>query len=297
MVQPWERADAQIDEALAARLIAAQFPALAGAPVTFLDEGWGSRVFVVGDGWMFRFPKIRAADGDLGVELALLSQLAPRLPVAIPRFEHIGRPDLGYPFRFLGYRRIAGAMVQEAWPSFDPARLGTALGRAFSAIHSFPVEAARAAGVTEDALRIDLTTHWERAQKYLVGLTPEELPRVASLQTPPPSYDGPLRFIHGDILPNHVLVDGGELSGLLDWGDVTLGDPAVDLGGVLYIAGPAALDACLAAYDLPLDDGARARARFSARYAALMDVAWGRATGRRLETAAALRGLDHCESW
>jgi aminoglycoside phosphotransferase (APT) family kinase protein len=44
----------------------------------------------------------------------------------------------------------------------------------------------------------------------------------------PPWHQAPV-WIHGDLHPGNVLVEGGRLSGVLDFGDLTAGDPATDL--------------------------------------------------------------------
>jgi aminoglycoside phosphotransferase (APT) family kinase protein len=44
-------------------------------------------------------------------------------------------------------------------------------------------------------------------------------------------WSAPPTWIHGDLHPANVLVDVGELSGVLDFGDLCAGDPAVDLVG------------------------------------------------------------------
>lgn len=36
-------------------------------------------------------------------------------------------------------------------------------------------------------------------------------------------------WIHGDLHPLNVLVEGGAVSGIIDFGDITAGDPATDL--------------------------------------------------------------------
>jgi aminoglycoside phosphotransferase (APT) family kinase protein len=43
----------------------------------------------------------------------------------------------------------------------------------------------------------------------------------------PPPVDAVM--LHGDLHLRHVLVEGGALSGVIDWGDACLGDPSVDL--------------------------------------------------------------------
>jgi aminoglycoside phosphotransferase (APT) family kinase protein len=36
-------------------------------------------------------------------------------------------------------------------------------------------------------------------------------------------------WIHGDLHPRNVVVVGGEITGIIDWGDLTSGDPATDV--------------------------------------------------------------------
>ncbi|MBC7270947.1 MAG: phosphotransferase, partial [Streptomyces sp.] len=44
-----------------------------------------------------------------------------------------------------------------------------------------------------------------------------------------PEYTGPPVWAHGDLSPGNVLVDGGRLSAVIDFGVAGVGDPAVDL--------------------------------------------------------------------
>lgn len=37
------------------------------------------------------------------------------------------------------------------------------------------------------------------------------------------------RCVHGDLHARHVVLDGSRVAGIIDWGDVHLGDPAIDL--------------------------------------------------------------------
>ena len=59
----------------------------------------------------------------------------------------------------------------------------------------------------------------------------------------PPRFGGAPVLCHGDIAPEHILVDeaGGRVLGLIDFGDLLVGDPAIDLAGVCYLGGDAAL--------------------------------------------------------
>jgi aminoglycoside phosphotransferase (APT) family kinase protein len=49
-------------------------------------------------------------------------------------------------------------------------------------------------------------------------------------------------WIHGDLHPRNILVDRGRLSAVIDWGDVTRGDPATDLAAIWMLFPPRAHD-------------------------------------------------------
>ena len=67
---------------------------------------------------------------------------------------------------------------------------------------------------------------------------------LARMAVPPPDA----RVIHGDLGPAHIRVVGDEVTGVIDWGDCCIGDPALDLAWTRYGAGPAFAAALDAAY-------------------------------------------------
>ncbi len=44
-----------------------------------------------------------------------------------------------------------------------------------------------------------------------------------------PRWDGPALWLHGDLHPANMLTADGSLAAIIDWGDITAGDPATDL--------------------------------------------------------------------
>ena len=49
----------------------------------------------------------------------------------------------------------------------------------------------------------------------------------AGLDAPP--WDGPAVWVHGDLSDGNLLVRDGRLTGVIDWGGLIAGDPAVEL--------------------------------------------------------------------
>lgn len=55
--------------------------------------------------------------------------------------------------------------------------------------------------------------------------------RVPALSTPKPG-----RLLHGDFHTRHVYAEGGRITGIIDWGDASSGDPLYDFGRILHSA-------------------------------------------------------------
>lgn len=63
-----------------------------------------------------------------------------------------------------------------------------------------------------------------------------------------PAFSGQPRWLHGDIHGGNLLVRDGELTGLIDFGDLCAGDPACDLGGALLALHPSTWDVFTTTY-------------------------------------------------
>jgi aminoglycoside phosphotransferase (APT) family kinase protein len=81
-------------------------------------------------------------------------------------------------------------------------------------------------------------------------------------------WDGPPTWFHGDIAPGNILIDGGQLSGIIDWGTSGVGDPACDL--VIAWTFFNAAERRVFASEAGLDAGSWSRARGWALWKALI---------------------------
>ena len=61
------------------------------------------------------------------------------------------------------------------------------------------------------------------------GLDADELRRCWEDHVATAPWTGAPQWVHGDLHPLNLLVDGGRLSAVIDFGDLTAGDPATDL--------------------------------------------------------------------
>ncbi|HEY5340219.1 MAG TPA: phosphotransferase [Candidatus Aquilonibacter sp.] len=257
-----------IDEPLARQLVAAQFPQFAGTSIRRFGSGWDNAAFLLDERVVFRFPQRAIAAPLLVKELATLPRIADRLPKPVPKPIYAGRPYDRYPWHFAGYEVLRGATACSRDLSDDERHvLATDLGTFLRALHGIDVAPLRADGLPDDVLG---------------KLAPKRL----GLDEPP--LDGGLRVVHGDLYARHLLLDDdNRLCGVIDWGDLHAGLPAVDLSVVHMLVPPRFHGAFFAAYG-PVDERAWHFARARARCHAAFTLEYAQAVGdRALEAACA----------
>lgn len=267
---PLWQAEQSVDLALARQLIGEQFPELADVPIAPLGVGWDNTVFQVDRRYAFRFPRRAVAVPFLATEAALLGDLQAYLPLAIPVPRFPGEPSDRYPWPFLGYDLVAGTLLPRATPTESQRRaLAKPLAAFLRALHCLPEAFARQRGVPDDTIerlnsqRRDAATR-ERLDVLLArGLISTDQPILAILADPPDWTPTATQLVHGDVHAGQLLVDDAcRLVGVIDWGDVHVGDPGVDLAVAHALLPAAALEDFLAVYgDVPAARWQRARQR------------------------------------
>jgi aminoglycoside phosphotransferase (APT) family kinase protein len=288
-------AEQDVSAALAADLIGARFPDLRGAPVATLAAGWDNTVFRVGDEWIFRFPRRSVALPGVRREIAVLPGLAPRLPLPVPVPELVGEPSAGFPWPYWGARHVPGTELAEAGLP-DDARIAAAtrLGAFLRALHGVEPPT----GLPRDPMhRAEPSVMAPKARAWLARLAeagrrpPEAEPLLREAERLGPAR-GPLVTTHGDLHIRHLLVDpaSGAATGVIDWGDLCVADPAVDLSLAYAGFAGAARAALLSAYG-PVGAERETRARVLALCLCVMLAEYAAGTGRERLLAEALVGL------
>lgn len=224
-----------IVEADVRRLIGAQFPQLPLRSVELLAEGWDNAVWVADREWAFRFPRVGGAVAFLRTEIAVLPRLGP-LPLAIPVPVFIGEPDDEYPWPFTGARLIPGReLVASGLADDERVTAGRQLGAFLRALHGIDPDAVGSA-LPRRPERSDAARGLERDRARLrqvdeAGIWPvprrahDLIEQAAGLGAAPELVIG-----HGDLHVRHLLVDqAGRATGVIDWGEVAMLHPSIDL--------------------------------------------------------------------
>lgn len=294
-------AELTVDEELARRLIGEQFPELAARKARLLAEGWDNTVWLVDETWVFRFPRRKIAVPLVERELAVLPHLESALPLAIPAPVFSGHPTDAYPWPFLGSRFLPGSELGSTELTEDAElKLAATLGHFLRVLHS-PEIAGSVSGLSslpvDPNSRADMVQRVPRtrdtiAQVQKLGLwcAPATVERVleSAAQLPQPR---PSALIHGDLHFRHLLVGDGELTGVIDWGDLCLADPSVDLQLHWSYFSAEGRDAFLRAYG-PVADERLLRGRVFALFICAVLALYGHDESRPQIQRAALVGLE-----
>ena len=221
-----------IDDGLVRRLVAGQFPQWAGLAVKRLPSGGTvNAMYRLGEDMVVRLPLVQGGANDVSMEQVWLPRLAPHLPTPIPEVLGSGRPAEGYPWPWSVYRWLGGANP-EAGALSEPVLLAEELAEFVAAMRSVTLPGAPQAHRGGPVLSLDAETR--SAIERLRGIPQEGVDCDAATAVweetlRAPGWDGPPVWLHADLMPGNLLVAGGRLTAVIDFGCLGVGDPACDL--------------------------------------------------------------------
>jgi aminoglycoside phosphotransferase (APT) family kinase protein len=268
------------------RLVAAYMPGYQVDSVIWLGAGLDNTAYEVNSELIVRFSKEPdSADRAEQVSrearlLAAVAEVSP-LPVPQPAFT-VGEQGC------LAYFKIPGMSLLDLPRSQGQAHLvsiGATLGGFLAALHAVP--AGRVADLVDrDSRPLE---QWRREAADLYATVADAVPVAhrrpveAFLAAPPPDDGYTPVFSHNDLGIEHVLVNPATwaVTGIVDWSDAALTDPAYDVGLLHRDLGPTAAAAAIRSLQTSAADAAFAeRAVFYASCSVLEDLAYGIETGQ-----------------
>jgi aminoglycoside phosphotransferase (APT) family kinase protein len=214
-------------------LLREQHGDLAALPVTFGARGWDNQIWRLGEQLAVRLPWATDEASELILkEYALVPPLASRLPLPVPVPQRLGQPSEKFPHPWLVTTWVQGEPADRA-PATRGHEAAVTLAEFLAALHEpAPIDAppgqhGRGAPLADNA------AGFARALDAAIerGLIPNpDAVRLAwddAVDAPP--WNGHAVWLHGDLHPANVLTIDGSFSGVIDFGDLCAGDPALDL--------------------------------------------------------------------
>ncbi|CAL9352561.1 phosphotransferase [Nocardiopsis dassonvillei] len=253
-----------ITEDLVRDLLRERHPDLADLPLRLGARGWDNQVWRLGDDLAVRLPwATRSADALLRKEHTWLPALAPLLPLPVPVPQRLTEPSARFPRPWLVTTWVPGEPADRA-PATRAEEAAATLAAFLTALHhpapdDAPTGRDRGNPLAETAE--DFTRGLAAAVERGLVRDPDAVRAVWEDAVAAPEWAGPRVWLHGDLHPANVLTTGGDLSGVIDFGDLFAGDPACDLAAAWILLPDGAADLFHTAYRPGPDAATLRRAR------------------------------------
>lgn len=223
--------EVDINQEIVESLISIQFPEYVDLSLEAVQSsGTDNALYKLGDELVVRLPRTAAKEPPIEKEYKWLPLLAPRLPLAVPTPVAVGKPNESYPFKWAIYHWLEGKPAADSPPT-DLNQAAKVLADFICALQDIDTTGApiphgdydrgvplirrdqhtrSAIAALKDTYDIDaLTLGWKRALEEAVW------------------HKKPV-WIHGDLDGRNMLVKDGNLSAVIDFGSIGVGDPAYD---------------------------------------------------------------------
>jgi len=240
MVHSWQQT-ISIDKRLAIQLIEKQIGIKVDAISSF-GEGWDNVAYLVNNKYVFRFPRRQMGVECMENEINVLPYIKDKVsfPFSYPQF--VGAPTASYSAPFAGYQLLPGMPLSEVSAELvEDKKFAQQLALLLKELHSISVpEECKKLIKGDQSWRYNVPQRIEKLEKVIkqyghffkyAGFNLQEimdiLDKAKSL-----NFDNAFKasFCHGDLYSRHILVDKNKsLTGIIDWGDIHIGNPGTDL--------------------------------------------------------------------
>lgn len=231
----------------------------AAKQIAWLGEGDFCTCYLVNAAYVFRFAKHSEASEAMRVEQCLLPLLKQHLSITVPE-PLFGGHCVATGQAMLGYGLVPGEPLEHTvlnrLPVGNQAALIVQMAEAVRSLHALPTQLAHNCGVPAVSPLQHLTSIMNEARIVIaprlaanVWQYHEEL--LALYAREPALHTYRPALLHGDLSPDHFLADAeqGKLTGMIDFGDVCISDPAWDIIYICEDYGLEVLQAFLHWYD------------------------------------------------
>lgn len=225
-------------------LLQDQHPDLAGLPLREVEGGWGNQMWRLGDELAVRIQRMDTDPDHHLKERRWLPLLAPRLPLPIPFPVRSGTPSERFPKMWTVMTWVSGLPLDQGSITRGEHAADT-LAAFLRSLHvpapaDAPVDPGRGAHPKDSTNGFD--RFFGSLDADVIGSDAADVRAIWDDAVAAPAWEGPPVWVHGDLHPANVVVAHGTLAGVIDFGDLSVGDPALDLAAawVLLPAGAAA---------------------------------------------------------
>lgn len=214
--------------------------------ISFLGEGIDNVAYLINDEFVFRFPRREAALNCMENEIAILPYISAYLDFPFTCPTYIGQPTSEYPYVYSGYKKLPGRSLSQVKSELiDDPQFAKTLAIWLKQLHNIKINSEHITAIKGDqSWRLDAINRIDRCHQILdkyenyfiaAGFNIIHLNQITYSLSNLKFTNLGKSYLHGDLYARHILVgDNHQPSGLIDWGDVHIGDPGIDLSiGIL----------------------------------------------------------------
>ncbi|MEM1119005.1 MAG: phosphotransferase [Bacteroidota bacterium] len=240
-------AEVIITSSLIRQLLAEQFPELAHEKIEFLDAGWDNENYRLGKQYIIRLPRRKIAVRLLENEIRWLAKIQNQIDLAVPSPIFVGQKTKQFPWPWSIIPWQTGKTANLDQPNDAESVM---LANFLKKLHQIdaknaPINKSRGVPISEKVADILARIQRLQQQSNWTYTRIEALLQTA-LNTPLSTKEC---LLHGDLHPRNIIVHKGKLVSIIDWGDITNGDPATDLVSFwMLFDNPSAIESGLKAY-------------------------------------------------
>ncbi len=207
-----------------------------------------------GQSWVLRLPRRQDVLATASREHQILTALKAHLPVAIPDWQIYSEQLIAYPLLKGQPACLVDASGLPVW-AFDlqnpPSTYLQSVAESLAALHQLSPEilAATGAPVLNGEQAREKLNHEIQQTRELLNVPEQIWQRWQNWLNHDVLWQQTSTIIHGDLHPGHQLLDSdSQLTGLIDWTEAAVGDPALDFAAHYGLFGEDALDKLLKHY-------------------------------------------------
>lgn len=200
------------------------------------DSGQNNTIVTVNHEWVFRFPKFEGEIENAIKEYHVLRELKHHISLPIPYPEYSNLETKALKEAYMGYRLIPGKpLFKQAFIQLDDhEKIALQLATFMKELHSVPVSKFASLDIQTNDSRKNWMKFYNEVRECLYPLMRDDAKEKLSLMfesflDDPRNFTFEPKVVHADFGPTNILHQGNNISGILDFSEVCIDDPAIDV--------------------------------------------------------------------
>lgn len=256
----------------------------------FADQGQNSLVAIVNGELIFKFPRYRHVIEELKKESEMLPIISSHVTLEVPVLLYSSFESDEPGKAFFGYKMIRGTPLERElfWQLENKHALAAQIGGFLHELHGLPADCLAGVGIKQR----DGFAYWSRMLMQIENsvfphIHPESREQIVESFRRFLDYDENFQYesvlTHGDFGTSNIIYDANaeRVSGVIDFGQVALDDPAIDIASLICPMGYGEDFTKYLVQAYPQTEALLPRARFYMSTFALQEALFGVETGDR----------------